>query len=166
MVNYNGHGGIYGWANEQVLTTDDIDNFYNTRLPLWVTATCDFSRFDNFLVSAGEKLLTNPKGGAMGLVSTTRTVLQDINYKFDDAGNILSITQQASAVNGTLGGVYTNDYHYDKQYRLIQSDGNGGFAYTFKARYSPSGRMSSKSMTANNLVGNLRFGYDNNFYQH
>lgn len=75
MVNYNGHGGIYGWANEQVLTVDDIDNFYNTRLPLWVTATCDFSRFDNFLVSAGEKLLTNPNGGAMGLVSTTRTVL-------------------------------------------------------------------------------------------
>ena len=79
MVNYNGHGGIYGWANEQVLTTDDIDNFYNTRLPLWVTATCDFSRFDNFLVSAGEKLLTNPKGGAMGLVSTTRTVLSAQN---------------------------------------------------------------------------------------
>lgn len=79
MVNYNGHGGIYGWANEQVLTVDDIDNFYNTRLPLWVTATCDFSRFDNFLVSAGEKLLTNPKGGAMGLVSTTRTVLSAQN---------------------------------------------------------------------------------------
>ena len=52
------------------------------------------------------------------------------------------------------------------QYRLIQSDGNGGFAYTFKARYSPSGRMSSKSMTANNLVGNLRFGYDRKSFTH
>ena len=44
------------------------------------------------------------------------------------------------------------------QYRLIQSDGNGGFVYTFKASYSPSDRMGSKSMIANNLVGDLRFG--------
>ena len=65
---------------------------------------------------------------------------------------------QASAVNGSLGGVYANDYLYDKKYRLIQSDCNGGFAYSFKASYSPAGRMGSKSMIANNLVGNLRFG--------
>lgn len=69
---------------------------------------------------------------------------------------------QAKAINGC----YANDYLYDKQYRLIQSDGNGGFAYTFKASYSPAGRMSSKSMTANNLVGDLRFGYDRKSFTH
>ncbi|MDD5975563.1 MAG: hypothetical protein PUC14_07580 [Bacteroidales bacterium] len=73
---------------------------------------------------------------------------------------------QAPTVNGTLGGSYANDYLYDKQYRLIQSDGNGGFVYTFKASYSPTGRMSSKSMMANNLVVNLRFGYDRKSFTH
>ena len=52
------------------------------------------------------------------------------------------------------------------QYRLIQSDGNGGFANSFKASYSPAGRMGSKSMMANNLVGDLRFGYDRKSFTH
>ena len=69
---------------------------------------------------------------------------------------------QAKAINGC----YANDYLYDKQYRLIQSDGNGGFAYSLKASYSPAGRMGSKSMTANNLVGDLRFGYDRKSFTH
>ena len=76
------------------------------------------------------------------------------------------INIQAPTINGNLGGVYANDYLYDKQYRLIQSDGNGGFVYTFKASYSPSGRMSGKSMMANNLVGDLRFGYDRKSFTH
>ena len=37
------------------------------------------------------------------------------------------INIQAPTINGNLGGVYANDYLYDKQYRLIQSDGNVGF---------------------------------------
>ena len=94
------------------------------------------------------------------------TVLQDINYKFDDAGNILSITQQAPAVHGILGGVYSNDYIYDKQYRLTQSDGNGGFAYSFKASYSPAGRMGSKLIAIHNTVSDLLFGYNHKTFSH
>ena len=44
-------------------------------MPLFMTATCKFSYFDNpDQVSAGEELLLNPNGGAIALFSTTRLV--------------------------------------------------------------------------------------------
>lgn len=80
MINYMGHGSYIGWANEQVLTMADIEGMYNKRLPLWITATCDFSRFDDFKDSGGEKLMMNPNGGAIALITTSRTVLARPNF--------------------------------------------------------------------------------------
>lgn len=79
MINYMGHGGYNGWADERILGMEDVPEMYNERLPLWVTATCNFSRFDHFLESTGEMLLTHADGGAIGLVSTSRTVLSHQN---------------------------------------------------------------------------------------
>ena len=40
-----------------------------------MTATCEFSRFDDHdRVSAGEYVLLNPDGGGIGLLTTTRLV--------------------------------------------------------------------------------------------
>ena len=69
---------------------------------------------------------------------------------------------QAKAINGS----YANDYLYDKQYRLTQSDGNGGFAYSFKASYSPAGRMGSKLIAIHNTVSDLLFGYNHKTFSH
>ncbi len=74
MINYMGHGSYEGWANERILSMEDITGMYNECLPFWVTATCGFSRFDDYVNSGGEALMTNPNGGAMGLLSTSRTV--------------------------------------------------------------------------------------------
>jgi hypothetical protein len=52
----------------------DIQSLENKHLPLWVTATCDFSRFDSETASGGEAALTNSKGGAIALFSTVRIV--------------------------------------------------------------------------------------------
>ena len=44
-------------------------------MPLFITATCEFSRFDDPVrTSAGENVLLNPNGGGIGLFSTTRLV--------------------------------------------------------------------------------------------
>jgi len=81
MVNYTGHGGEAGLAGEGVITMAEIeqfDNFYN--LPIFITATCEFSRYDNpAFVSAGEKLLLNNKGGSIALFSTTRVAYAHSN---------------------------------------------------------------------------------------
>ncbi|MFM2049099.1 MAG: type secretion system sortase PorU, partial [Bacteroidota bacterium] len=76
VLNYTGHGGEGGWAHERVFETPDINNLENeNKLALFVTATCEFSRFDiPEMVTGGEALLLNPKGGAIALLTTVRLV--------------------------------------------------------------------------------------------
>lgn len=80
MINFMGHGGYNAWTNEGILTTERIENMYNEKLPLFVTATCDFSRFDSPRQSGGEKVFLNPHGGGIALYTTTRTVYAGPNY--------------------------------------------------------------------------------------
>lgn len=83
LVNYVGHGSSTSWTKEKLLTIQDIKKLYLDRLPFFVTATCDFSRFDAPTTSAGEELFLNSKGGGIGLISTTRVVYMDKNETFN-----------------------------------------------------------------------------------
>lgn len=75
VINYNGHGGEQGLAHEQILDVPMINNWQNENLPMFVTATCEFSRFDDpGRTSAGELVLLNPHGGGIGLLTTVRMV--------------------------------------------------------------------------------------------
>lgn len=74
VINYVGHGSTKGWTAEKILEWSDISNMYVSRLPLWITATCDFSRFDDRPNSGGEELFLNTQGGGIALISTTRVV--------------------------------------------------------------------------------------------
>jgi hypothetical protein len=82
IMNYIGHGSERGLAHEEILTISDIKNWENPeKLPVFMTATCEFSRFDDpTLVSAGEWVLLNPKGGGIALFSTTRLVYSSPNF--------------------------------------------------------------------------------------
>ena len=93
-------------------------------------------------------------------------VLQDLHYLYDAAGNSTDIEQSAPHTGNGLGGKYDNHYLYDRQYRLVQSDGWGDFTYTFKADYSPSGRLGNKFTKASALTTDLVFGYDFNRQTH
>jgi hypothetical protein len=83
ILNYTGHGGPQGWSNEKILTTQGILGMYNTNLALWVTATCDFSRYDSPTISAGEDVLFNSTGGGIALFSTTRVVFSSPNFNLN-----------------------------------------------------------------------------------
>lgn len=74
FMNYSGHGGYNNITSELILRTRDIKNLQNKNLALWFLATCSFSHFDGGIPSAGEELLLNPNGGAMGVISACRTV--------------------------------------------------------------------------------------------
>jgi len=92
IFNYVGHGSENGLAHERVVRTDDINSWKNgARLPLFITATCEFSRFDdaekdivsgNWVAktSAGEMVLLTENGGGIALMSTTRVVYSAPNY--------------------------------------------------------------------------------------
>ncbi|MEP6746564.1 MAG: type IX secretion system sortase PorU [Bacteroidota bacterium] len=74
--NYNGHGSNSRLAEEVVLEKDIVDGWTNTyRLPLFITATCDFAPYDNPVInSLGENILLREKTGAIALMTTTRLV--------------------------------------------------------------------------------------------
>ena len=97
IMNYVGHGNESGLAHERVIRTDNINSWKNSKmLPLFITATCEFSRFDDADInrttglitaktSAGEMVLLNPDGGAIALMSTTRVVYSAPNYALNRA---------------------------------------------------------------------------------
>ncbi len=89
LMNYIGHGGTLGLAHERILTFDDIlswGNFYN--LPVFMTATCEFSSFDQpdpNELSAGVRVFLKPDGGASALFTTTRLAYSHSNFTLNDA---------------------------------------------------------------------------------
>ncbi len=91
IVNYAGHGGPNSWTQERILDIPTILSWQNKdKLPLFVTATCSFSRYDDpGLTSAGEELVLNPNGGCFSIVTTVRLVYsfsnRALNYSFLNA---------------------------------------------------------------------------------
>ncbi|QHT70192.1 type IX secretion system sortase PorU [Rhodocytophaga rosea] len=86
ILNYTGHGGEIGWSQEQILSIPQINEWNNIYLPLMVTATCEFGRYDDPVRTSGaEYALLHAKGGAIGLITTTRPVFSNTNYALNTA---------------------------------------------------------------------------------
>ncbi|MEI7492778.1 MAG: type IX secretion system sortase PorU [Bacteroidota bacterium] len=85
IINYIGHGGETGWSSRAVLTMADINSWTNSeKLPVFVTATCEFSRFDNpERFSAGEEIIVRQGGGGIAMFSTSRTTFAGTNQSLD-----------------------------------------------------------------------------------
>lgn len=81
IMNYVGHGGESGLAYERIITIPQIESWSNmNRLMLFVSATCEFTRFDDYArESAGEILYLSQVGGAVALMTTTRKVFINVN---------------------------------------------------------------------------------------
>lgn len=78
VLNYLGHGGEDGLAEERIWEKEDGKNLKNQyKYPLFITITCDFSRFDNpYKQTGGEITYLNPKGGAISMITTVRSIGQ------------------------------------------------------------------------------------------
>ncbi|MEX2350780.1 MAG: type IX secretion system sortase PorU [Flavobacteriaceae bacterium] len=87
VMNYFGHGGEDGLASERIVTKESVQNLRNrNRYPLFVTVTCEFTRFDNPLrPTAGEYTYWNKEGGAIALISTTRQIGVGLGTDFNIA---------------------------------------------------------------------------------
>ena len=94
VFNYLGHGGEDGLSAERIWEKSDGQNLSNQfKYPLFITITCEFSRFDNpFRPTAGEYTYWNPKGGAIAMITTIRSIGQFSAENFNDAftKNLLS----------------------------------------------------------------------------
>jgi len=86
VMDYFGHGGEDGWALERILEVPQIQDWNNPNtLPLMITVTCEFSRFDNPLrPTAGEFVFLNPDGGAASMITTTREIFITVGQRFNE----------------------------------------------------------------------------------
>ena len=123
ILNYTGHANETALAGEKVLTVSDIDEWTNyNKLPVFVTATCEFSRFDGDEQSGGEHILFNENGGGIALFSSTRVVYSNPNFLLnsnfyeqvfqrDDNGYYLRMGDVMKRTkNATLSGVNKRNF--------------------------------------------------------
>ena len=99
--NYSGHGGSRRLAQEAILDEEMVNSWKNRdKLPLFITATCDFAPFDNPLErSIGERILLGSPAGGIALMTTTRLVFAYSNRVMNN--NYLKV-----ALNPAPNGIY------------------------------------------------------------
>lgn len=85
IFDYFGHGGEDGLARERIFEVPDAIALANKfKYPLFITVTCEFTRFDNpFRPTAGEYLYQNSDGGAVSMITTTRQIGQSTGADFN-----------------------------------------------------------------------------------
>ncbi|MBS0028655.1 type IX secretion system sortase PorU [Chitinophaga sp. 22321] len=81
ILNYAGHGSSSRLAAENIMDGNSIKDWHNDdKLPLFITATCDFAPYDDpGITSLGHKILLQQSGGAIALMTTTRAVFAASN---------------------------------------------------------------------------------------
>ena len=103
--NYSGHGGSQRLAEEVVLDQSIVNKWENAnKLPLFITATCDFAPYDNPLVnSLGENILVRPKTGGIGLMTTSRVVFAYSNRIINENYLKIALKPDSNGHYKTLG---------------------------------------------------------------
>lgn len=79
LIDYVGHGSAEVFSHELVINKSDLSSFKSKHLPFWITASCDITPFDASISNLGESLMLNADGGAIGMLTTTRSVYANLN---------------------------------------------------------------------------------------
>jgi hypothetical protein len=84
LFNYTGHGSPSSMSAKDMMNTATIRQMTFNSLPLWITATCDFGRYDDDKTSAGEEVFLNKKSAGIALFTTTRVVYGTPNQMLNE----------------------------------------------------------------------------------
>lgn len=117
--NYTGHGSNARLSNSDILDASTVAAYNNPdKLPLFITATCDFAPHDNPLIqSIGASLLVRPGSGAIALMTTTRLVFAFSNKTINNNYYQLALTPRADGSYYSLGDAcrLTKNFTYTTQ---------------------------------------------------
>ncbi|MDL5050930.1 type IX secretion system sortase PorU [Oscillatoria amoena NRMC-F 0135] len=106
IINYTGHGGERQWAQERIFDDLLIVSLQNKRLPLLLTATCEFGRQDDpVFLSGGELCILQKNGGAIALVTTARPVSSSTNFALNQAF-YEALFQQSDGAYPEIGDIF------------------------------------------------------------
>ncbi|HQS56464.1 MAG TPA: type IX secretion system sortase PorU, partial [Sediminibacterium sp.] len=105
IVNYSGHGNYLRLSEEAVISATEVKRFNNPdKLPLFITASCDFAPYDDpSKQSLGSSLLMDNANGAIALMTTTRVVFAYSNRIMNDNYLRIALKPSPSGQYLTLG---------------------------------------------------------------
>ena len=86
VLNYYGHGNEESLAVERLFEKADAQVLNNRyKYPLFITITCEFTRFDDpNRPTGGEYMYWNKAGGAIALLATTRQISQGLGRQMNE----------------------------------------------------------------------------------
>jgi hypothetical protein len=117
VFSYTGHGGEDGWSATKILNMNDINSWTNAyRLPVFITATCEFSRFDNpNRPTGGEQVILKPDGGGIAIFTTTRKAFASSNIELAASffSNLMSVNGDPNHKMGDLIRIIKNKNNND-----------------------------------------------------
>lgn len=113
VVNFSGHGSEQLLTAERLFQSSDISRLNNLdKLTIFVTATCDFGRFDDpYDQSGAEKLVLWRSGGSVAAFTTTRIVYTSASTEAYNFGLNIQLTRQMTTrgddgLPQSLGDIY------------------------------------------------------------
>ncbi|OYQ41589.1 peptidase C25 [Flavobacterium cyanobacteriorum] len=120
VVNYLGHGGEDGMSSERIFERTDAQNLNNKyKYPLFITATCELTKFDNpYRPTTGEYLYWNPNGGAIAMITTTRGIFISDAFTSNEF-----LSRRLYNFNPTLPGDYPSMAEALRQTKAQNSEG-------------------------------------------
>ena len=131
-------------------------------MPLMLTATCEFSRFDDpDRTSAGEYCLLNPNGGAIGLMTTVRLAFSGLNFALNTAFYNHAFTPMIDGRMPHIGDLYRltkRDILFNRQYMnfVILGDPALRLAYPEQTVYTSSINSNSLTITSSDTLKALK----------
>ncbi len=152
IFNYTGHGGEVGLSKKRILNTDDINAWTNyDAMPLFMTATCEFSRFDDpSRNAAGEMTLLNPNGGGIALFTTVRLVyISDNNALSNSFYSNLGIDSISQLTPQYFGDIMlrTKNGYQSKNTRNFTLLGDPALPLAFPRYFVKTDSINGKSIT-------------------
>ncbi|MDR1006636.1 MAG: type IX secretion system sortase PorU [Bacteroidales bacterium] len=109
--NYVGHGSEDHLSSERLVTIADITSWTNyNQLTLFITSTCEFTKYDMVdKSSGGEHAFLSPNGCAIALVSSPRRIasLPEVNARFHK----IFVEKQADGKPLTFGEAFAKCYN-------------------------------------------------------
>lgn len=85
LINYIGHANPKEWGHEKLLRWTQMNAMTNQQLPVLYAATCSFGTIDAHDVSGAEVMLFNPAGGAIAVITPSRSVYISLNANITNA---------------------------------------------------------------------------------
>lgn len=117
--NYIGHASTQNWTGEGLMMRSDVETqLYYRHLPVLYAATCEFSRFDNSVLSSGEHIFLNANGGAIAVLCPARLAFIEDNGRFGKALGKFIFSPDASGKPRRIGDML----------RLAKNDDNDSYS--------------------------------------